>query len=217
MIKSKDDGIRRLQFKKTKILDRLVIFVIRAISNYFWIVVDILSHANEKIAERYERSIGEEYKNECKAFNLSKGKKILHIGCGSYPLTEMTIVKLFEVNIVGIDKNTKAVKRANEVILKKQFDKKIIIERGNGADYPVEEFDMIIVSSCALPKTDILNHVFTKAKKNSIIVIRDLDTSTDEFLDYINEYKYITIEKRIHHPVPSLMPIGWNAFYLKKK
>jgi len=217
MIKSTDDGIRRLQFKKTKILDRLVIFVIRAISNYFWIVVDILSHDNEKIAERYERSIGEEYKNECKAFNISKGKKILHIGCGSYPLTEMTIARLFEVDVVGIDKNTKAVKRANEVILKKQLHKKIIIEQGNGADYPVEEFDMIIVSSCALPKTDILNHIFTKAKKNSIIVIRDLDTSTDEFLEYINEYKYITIEKRIHHLVPFLMPIGWSAFYLKKK
>ena len=217
MDKSTDDRVHKLQFKKTKIIDRFAIFVIRAISNYFWIVVDILSYANEKIAERYEKSIGEEYKNECKAFNISKGKKILHIGCGSYPLTEMTIVRLFEVDVVGIDKNTKAVKRANEVILKKQFDKKIIIEQGNGADYPVEEFDMIIVSSCALPKTDILNHVFTKAKKNSIIVIRDLDTSTDEFLDYINEYKYITIEKRVHHPVPSLMPIGWNAFYLKKE
>ena len=216
MIKSTDDGIRRLQFKKTKILDRLVIFVIRAISNYFWIVVDILSHDNEKIAERYERSIGEEYKNECKEFNISKGKKILHIGCGSYPLTEMTIVRLFEVDVVGIDKNTKAVKRANEVILKKQFDKKIIIEQGSGADYPVEEFDMIIVSSCALPKTDILNHIFTKAKKNTIIVIRDLDTSTDDFLEHINEYKYITIEKRIHHTIPYLMG-GWNAFYLKKK
>ena len=217
MVKSIDDRVRRLQFKKTKIIDRLAIFVIRAISNYLWIVVDILSHDNEKTAERYERSVGREYKNECKAFNISKGKKILHIGCGSYPLTEMTIARLFEVDVVGIDKNTKAVKRANEVILKKQFDKKIIIEQGNGADYPVEEFDMIIVSSCALPKTDILNHVFTKAKKNSIIVIRDLDTSTDEFLDYINEYKYITIEKRIHHPAPSLMPIGWNAFHLKKK
>jgi precorrin-6B methylase 2 len=217
MVKSTDDGVRRLQFKKTKIIDRLAIFVIRTISNYLWIVVDILAHDNEKTAERYERSIGREYKNECKAFNISKGKKILHIGCGSYPLTEMTIVRLFEVDVVGIDKNTKAVKRANEVILKKQFDKKITIKQGNGVDYPVEEFDMIIVSSCALPKTDILNHVFTKAKKNSIIIIRDLDTSTDEFLDYINEYKYITIEKRIHHPAPSLMPIGWNAFHLKKK
>jgi len=217
MAKSTDDRVRRLQFKKTKIIDRLAIFVIRTISNYLWTVVDILSHDNEKTAERYERSVGREYKNECKAFNISKGKKILHIGCGSYPLTEMTIVRLFEVDVVGIDKNTKAVKRANEVILKKQFDKKITIKQGNGVDYPVEEFDMIIVSSCALPKTDILNHVFTKAKKNSIIIIRGLDTSTDEFLDYINEYKYITIEKRIHHPAPSLMPIGWNAFHLKKK
>ena len=56
MIKSTDNGIRRLQFKKTKILDRLVIFVIRAISNYFWIVVDILSHDNEKIAESIQKT-----------------------------------------------------------------------------------------------------------------------------------------------------------------
>jgi 2-polyprenyl-3-methyl-5-hydroxy-6-metoxy-1,4-benzoquinol methylase len=217
MIKLTENRVRRLQFKKTKRIDRLAIFVIREISNYFWIVVDILSHSNEKIAERYERSIGKEYKNECKEFNISKGKKILHVGCGSYPLTEMTIVRLFGVDVVGIDKNKKAVKRANEVILKKQLDKKIIIEQGNGADYPVKEFDIIIVSTCALPKTDILNHLFTNTKKNSIIVVRDLDTSTNEFLELINEYKYITIEKRIHHPVPSLMPIGWNAFYLKKK
>jgi precorrin-6B methylase 2 len=217
MIKLKDDSFNRLQLKKTNIIDRFIIFIIRSIANYFWIVVDILSHDNEIFAERYERSIGEDYKNECKTFNISKGAKIIHIGCGSYPLTEMTLVRVFDVDVVGIDKNTKAVKRANKVVLKKQMDKKIKIEQGNGAYYPIEDFDMIIVSSCALPKTDILNHVFTNAKKNSTIIVRDLDTSTDEFLEHLNEYNYITIEKRIHHNSPSIMPIGWNAFYLKKK
>ena len=138
------------------------------------------------------------------------------MGCGSYPLTEMTIARLFEVHVVGIDKNLKAVKRAGNVILKKKFDKKITIEYGNGVNYPVEDFDTIIVSSCALPKVAILNHIFTKAKTNSSIIVRDLDIATEEILDCINEYENIVIEKRIHHPVPSLMPIGWNAFYLKK-
>ena len=179
--------------------------------------LDILSHQNDKIAQYYERSIGKEYESECKAFHILKGKKILHVGCGSYPLTEMTIAKLFDVNVVGIDKNMRAVQRAHEVILKKHFDKKITIEQGNGTEYPVEKFDMIIVSSCALPKKGILNHVFEKAKKNSTIIIRDLDIATNEILDCIHEHKNIIVDKSFYHPVPSLLPIGWNAFHLKKK
>jgi len=207
----------QVQFKKSKIIDRIAIFLIRTASNYFWIVVDILSYQNEKIADLYKKSIGEEYKNECKTFHISKGKKILHVGCGSYPLTEMTLTELFKVEVVGIDKNKKAVKRANEVILKKHLDKKITIKQGNGAKYPLEKFDIIIVSSCALPKKEILSHIFKTAKKKSIIIIRDLDAVTDEILNCIDAHKNITIEKRIHHPVPCLLLLGWNAFHLKKK
>ena len=175
-----------------------------------------MSSQNEKIAEIYEKSIGEEYKKECKSFNFSKGKNILHVGCGSYPLTEMTLAKLFDVKIVGIDKSSKAVKRAKEVIIRKKFEKQISIDQGNGADFPIDKFDVIIVSSCALPKKDILCHIFETAKKNSIIIIRDIDAVTDEILKCIDSYKNITIEKRIHHPVPWSLLFGWNTFHLKK-
>ena len=198
-------------------LDRIAMFATRTVSNYFWIVVDILSHDNEKIAKRYEQSIGKEYKNECATLNVKKGHKIIHIGCGSYPLTEMTLANLFDIKITGIDKNKKAVQRAHDVVIDKKFEDKITIEQGNGAEYPVQDFDMIIVSSCALPKTEILENIFTTAKKESTIIIRDLETSTDEFLEYLSQFHDITIEKRIQHPVPFLMPIGWSAFHLKKK
>jgi precorrin-6B methylase 2 len=211
-----DSSHSPLQFKKTNIINRLAIFFIRETSNYFWIIIDILSSQNEKIEKIYEHSIGEEYINECKAFPVSKGKKILHVGCGSYPLTEMTLVRLFEVNVVGIDKNKKAVQRANKVITKKNLTKKITIMQGNGADFPLDTFDVIIVSSCALPKKDILTHIFKTAKKNCSIIIRDLEGVTEEILHNISKYDNITIEKKINHPVPYILPIGWNAFYLKK-
>ena len=217
MNKSQDPCYQTLQFNNSKIIDKIAIFLARFFANYFWIVVDIFSYHDNKIADYYKRTIGEEYKNECKTINIAKGKKILHVGCGSYPLTEMTLAKLFDVKIVGIDKSKKAVMRASEVILKKQLDKKITIEQGNGANYPLEKFDMIIVSSCALPKKEIFDHIFKTAKKNSIIIIRDLDAVMDEILSYINAYKDITIEKRIHHPNPFKPLLGWNAFHLKKK
>ncbi len=217
MAKSQDINYPVVQFNKSKIIDRIAIFFARFSANYFWIVVDIFSHHNDKIAGYYERTIGEEYKKECKAFHIQKGKKILHVGCGSYPLTEMTLAKLFDVKIVGIDKSKKAVMRASEVIDKKQLDKKITIKQGNGANYPLEKFDMIIVSSCALPKKEIFDHIFKTAKKNCIIIIRDIDVVTDENLSCINAHKDIIIEERIHHSNPFKPLLGWNAFHLKKK
>ena len=119
MAKSQDPCYPTLQFNNSKIIDRIAIFLARFFANYFWIVVDIFSYHDNKIAEYYERTIGEEYKNECKSFHIQKGK-VLHVGCGSYPLTEMTLAKLFDVKIVGIDRSKKAVMRASEVIFKKQ-------------------------------------------------------------------------------------------------
>ncbi|MFO7677334.1 MAG: nicotianamine synthase family protein [Thermoplasmatota archaeon] len=202
--------------KKTTIIDKCTIFVIRLVSNYFWVIVDILSHDNPKIALRYEQSIGKEYKKECAEIGLSKGKKVLHVGCGSYPLTELSLSGFSDVKITGIDKNEKAVERAKQIIKDKNIEEKIKIELGNGTQYKVDDFDLIIISSCAIPKKDILQHIFSQAKKDCIIILRDFDVATDLFISWLQSFDNITIEKRNYHPVPTFLPIGWNTFYLKK-
>lgn len=217
MVKLSKNKSRTIVLKNTKIIDRIIIFLIRTISNYFWIVIDIISKDSEKISQIYKKSIGEEYKNECKTLKISKGKKVLHIGCGSFPLTEMTIANLSEANIVGIDKNKKAVSRGREVILKENLQNKIKIEQGNGANYPVKDFDLIIVSGCALPKKEILSHLFKDSKKNCNIIVRDLEGTLDDTINCINAHKNIVIKKRIDHPSPSFFVLGWSAFYLEKK
>jgi len=217
MEKSERIESRHLSFKKSKIIDRIAIFFIRTISNYYWIIIDILSHNNKKLADKYNKSIGNEYKKECKLLNISKGDKILHIGCGSYPLTEMTLANLFDINIVGIDKNERAVQRARKVIIKEKLQKKISINKGNGANYPVGSFDLIIVSGCALPKNAILTHIFKKAKKNCNIIIRDLEGAMEDTINCINAHKNIHLEREIYHPSPSRYLLGWNAFHVKKR
>jgi predicted HAD superfamily phosphohydrolase len=97
-----------------------------------------------------------------------------------------------------------------------KLDKKIKIEHGNGTNYPVDKFDVIIVSSCSLPKAKILENVFKLAKKPCTIIIRELDIATDGILNYVNSYKDIVFEKKIHHQ-SLLLPIGWNAFFFTKK
>ena len=54
--------------------------------------------------------------------------------------------KLLSEIKIGIGK---AVKSANEVILKKNLNDKIKINHGDGINYPIQNFDVVIISSCA--------------------------------------------------------------------
>ena len=54
---------------------------------------------------------------------LTKNDKILHIGCGAYPLTAITIAEQIGAKIVGIDKKFKNVRRAEIIVNKKNLQK----------------------------------------------------------------------------------------------
>lgn len=216
MAKIANDSFVHLKSNKTGKIEILVISLIKKSLNYFWEIVDFLSNKNEKAAELYERSIGKEYRIEYEACNISNGDRVLHIGCGAYPLSEIAFARLFNTHVVGIDKNPKVVELADEVISSLKLDKKIKIEHGNGTNYPVDKFDIIIVSSCSLPKAKILENVFKLAKRPSTIIVRELDIATDGILDYVNSYDDIVFQKKIHHQ-SLLLPIGWNAFFFTKK
>ena len=217
MIKSANGSCVDPQPKKPNVIGKLLIFLIKKTSNYFWGIADILSNKFDKFAEIYEKSIESEYKMEYEAFGISQDKKVLHIGCGAYPMTDITLAKLSGIDVTGIDKNPKAVKLAEEFIHKYKLDNKIKIEHGDGANYPTNKFDVIIISSCSHPKVKILHHIFKHAKKHSIIIVRELDIAKDAILECIDSHKDIILEKRIHHPAPIFLPTGWDAFLLIKR
>lgn len=184
-------------------------------ANIFWKIVDELACRIDKIANIYEKYIGNEYRRERKKFGLSKAKKILHIGCGSYPITAMVLAEINDVNIVTIDNNARAVKLANKVIRMKNLDGKIRVKHGYGTKYPLEEFDTIIISSCSVPKTKVLEYVLKNAKLQSRIILRDSFLDIESIIDNLNIHQNITIVEKIeNHPIPS---IGWKSFYLLKK
>lgn len=217
MVKSANGSYINLQPKKPNAIGRLLIFLTKTTSNYFWVITDILSNKIDKFAEIYEKTVGSEYKREYKTFGISQDKKILHVGCGAYPMTEITLAKLFGAEVTGIDKNPNAVKLAEEVIHKYKLDNKIKIEQGDGANYSASKFDVIIISSCSHPKVKILHHIFKYAKKHSIIIVRELDIATNAILECIDSHKDIILEKRIHHTAPLFLPTGWDAFFLIKR
>jgi precorrin-6B methylase 2 len=172
----------------------------------------------EKIAKIYETKISKEYKKEREAFDISNDKKILHIGCGAYPITAMTLAKINNAKIVGIDRRQKVIELARSVVKEKNLYAKVTIEQGDGTNYHVEEFDTIIISGCAFPKQQILEHIFENAKSHSKIIFRTPGLYSKLVLNRINLNQDVTLMKKIeNHPFSFIKSFGWRSFYLIKK
>ena len=209
--------MKQSKTKKT-VLNTFAIYFIKKVSNYFWEIADKWSYKNEKIAKLYNKSIGKEYRKEYETCGICGNANILHIGCGAYPLTEIVLANCITAQIVGIDKNPQTVQRAQQIIQKNKLENRILIKHGDGLNYPLSEFDFIIVSSCSLPKVKILNHVFQKAKSQSMIIVREVDIAANDILQCVDAHQDITLTKQVrHNPFPFFEPIGWTTFCLEKK
>ncbi len=217
MSKSKKGYSKNTPNDKSFTLEETKFYPKKVISNYFWKFVDLVACKNRIIAEKYERIIGEEYKKEYKTFKIFKYNKALHIGCGAYPLTEITLSNLPGKEIVGIDKNPKAVESAKNIIRRKMLDKKIKIKHGNGINYSLKGFDIIIISSCSTPKQKILENIFKNANKNCIIIVREINSTINIIMDYINRQNLVTYVKKVQFSTLFIIPFFWNAIYLIKK
>jgi len=200
------------------ILDTIAIFFIKRMANCFWEIADTLSYQNDTITRLYNKIIGKEYQKEYENCGISTHMNILHIGSGSYPLTEIILASCTNGQIVGIDRDGRAVQRGQHVIKKNNLDHRITLTHGDGLDFPVEEFDMVIVSSCSQPKVQILEHLFQKVQSKSVIIVREVDIATKDILRWINAHPDVELKKQIrHNPFPFFEPIGWTTFCLLKK
>ncbi|MBN2065396.1 MAG: class I SAM-dependent methyltransferase [Candidatus Thermoplasmatota archaeon] len=168
-----------------------------------------------KISQIYEKSIGEKYKRESRTFDITDSHHILHIGCGAYPITALTLAKMNGSKIVGIDNNQKAIRLANEIVRNQQLDDRVTITYGDGTTYPVNLFDTIIISGCSSPKMQILDHVINTAKPQSKIIVRDINLNAKAVRENITAHHNIIWANTLgNYPIPWL---GWQSFYLIKK
>jgi len=158
-------------------------------SNLFWKVVDISSCRIKKIAQIYEKVVITEYNREIEKFSIYKSKKILHIGCGSYPVTAFILANNNIKKIVGIDKSKFSIKSAKKIISHKGLDKQIIVKCGDGSSFPLKGFDTIIISSCSIPKWQILENIFNNAPSNCKIIAREQPGPSRVVTECIKEYR----------------------------
>jgi precorrin-6B methylase 2 len=185
------------------------------IINFFWYLVDRLSSISDFIAELYEKTVGNEYRNERDKFNLSKSKKILHIGCGSYPITALLLAEMNGIRIVAIDHNEKCVKITRKVLEQKNMNGKISAELGEGINYPLKGFDTIIASGCSLPKIQVINHILQNSDKKSKIIIRESYYKDKIIKDVIKNFGDVELITKINNH--AFRTSDWESYYIIKK
>jgi len=110
--------------------------------------------------------------NEIKLANISNKDKILNIGCGPIPATSIYIAKKTNADVTAIDKNLQSVKKAEKLILKLKLKEKINFIHANALDFPLQKFDIIIVSLGTKEYDEVLKYISQNMKDDARLIVR---------------------------------------------
>ncbi len=109
---------------------------------------------------------------EIKGASLTAKDRILHIGCGSIPYTATIVARKVGARITAVDNDSMVVRNASNYLLNRGFGDLVKIEEGNGLDYPVSDFDVIIVSLGVMPRDLVLGQLHLQSKNGTRIICR---------------------------------------------
>ncbi len=184
------------------------------IKNLFWYIIEKLSSNSNFIEELYEKTVGVEYRKEINKFNLTKSKKILHIGCGSYPITALILAEMNSGMIVAIDHNKKCVKIAKKVLEQKKMNGKISAELGEGLNYPLKGFDTIITSGGVQPNIQVINRILENSDKKCRIIIREAYYKDKIIKNIMENFDDVELIAKINNH--AFKTSDWDSYYLIK-
>jgi protein-L-isoaspartate O-methyltransferase len=162
----------------------------------------------------YQEYIGIHYIREAQMYDCGENQSILHIGSGAYPITAIALAKMFKGHIVTIDKNPIVLNIAKRVIKKENLTKYVEVLLGNGLTVEVSSFDVIIISSCSVPKEEILTHIFSKMKDHCKIIVRELDSELERLRRYISQNKDIVLIDELR--CCSVLNFRWTSLFFQR-
>lgn len=151
----------------------------------------------DKLYSLYFDFYKEMIENEIILADISKNDKVLHIGCGPIPVTSILIAKKTGAQITAIDTNSRSVKQALRILSVLKISDKIQISHANALNFPLEPFDLIIVSQGIRPYNETLEYIAKSIKRETQVVFRTSSSSTGKLSDNDMFLKDIFIIKNI--------------------
>lgn len=125
-----------------------------------------------KLIISYVEFYKEMVEDEIKMANISIDDKVLHVGCGSVPATSILIAKKTGAKTIGIDNNVCAVEEALYCLSEITDSDNVQIKHAEASQFPVEMFDVIVVSQGVEPHVEILKHIAQSMNGDARVIFR---------------------------------------------
>jgi len=148
-----------------------------------FIIIEKIVVRLEKLFPFYLDFYKEIVENEITLGNISKNDKVLHIGCGPFPATSILIAKKTGDQVTGIDISYHSVTQALRLISKFKLSDKIKIKHSEAMNFPVNLFDLIIVSQGIKPYNETLKFIARSMKSDARVIFRTSSTTSGELVD----------------------------------
>jgi D-arabinose 1-dehydrogenase-like Zn-dependent alcohol dehydrogenase len=111
-------------------------------------------------------------RDESSMAHISSSTSVLHIGCGAIPNTAVTLANSIGAKITALDNDINAVKKAKQYVKNSHLQQKIKVAIGDGTNYPIQNFEVIIISLGVEPIRKVLQNIASSANSNTKIIYR---------------------------------------------
>ena len=151
----------------------------RKIHNRLIRIIELTLEKSKILSNIYTRFFTKMTLNEFNMAVLPDDAEILVIGCGPIPHTLTILGEKTNWKITGIDKDKKAVKKAEIMIKKNKLDEKIDIKYDDGLTVNLSKYNLIVIAHGVEPKEKLLERIIKDKPKDANILYR----TTWEILD----------------------------------
>lgn len=156
----------------------------------------------------YENYMRAALKEEVIMADITKNDRVLHIGCGFYPITAILLSNKTGASVTGIDRNQNAIQVAEKHLQKRNI-KNVEVKYGDGINYSGRNFDVIIITSSVTPIIKVLKNILKNSDKDCKIICREFITNKDAINQSLNDSFDVTLKK-------IKQKSGWNSYLILK-
>jgi D-arabinose 1-dehydrogenase-like Zn-dependent alcohol dehydrogenase len=171
-----------VQFLLQKIGIKLDAHKLKKFIDLGFIVVEKILVKFHKLYPLYFDFYGEMTENEINLANISEDDIILHIGGGPIPATSILLAKKSGARVTSIDNNLRSVKQAISCVLESGIADKVQIQYADANSYPVDNFDVIIVSQGIRPYKELLQYISKSMRDDARVIFRTSTSPSGEIV-----------------------------------
>jgi len=136
-------------------------------------IYEALASKNDFLGKIYLALCRGLVEKEIKEAAITFHDRVLHIGCGSFPYTALIISANTKSRVTAIDNDPLAVENALQYIKNKGEGGVEKIQHREGLNFPILDFDVILVSTGVVPKQVVLKNIYESMKMGARLIYRN--------------------------------------------